>query len=91
MLQLILTGLNGLWRRLQELQSLKQLTAPISVAQSIQEKTSILPDYDFASGSGAVNGTSVSGVVGAAMTCVLAGAAGGIIVFLKRRNGHKRQ
>ena len=62
-----------------------------SVAQSIQEKTSILPDYDFASGSGAVNGTSVSGVVGAAMTCVLAGAAGGIIVFLKRRNGHKRQ
>ena len=62
-----------------------------SAAQSIQDKTSILPDYDFASGSGAVNGTSVSGVVGAAMTCILAGAAGGIIVLIKRRGGHKKQ
>ncbi len=65
-----------------------------NAAQSVQDKTSILPDYDFADGtsdSSHVSGTSVSGIVGAAMTCVLAGAAGGIIVLLKRRNGHKKQ
>ena len=65
-----------------------------NAAQSVQDKTSILPDYDFADGTSDnshVSGTSVSGIVGAAMTCVLAGAAGGIIVLLKRRNGHKKQ
>lgn len=65
-----------------------------SAAQAVQDKTSILPDYDFAGGTadGAhVSGTSVSGIVGAAMTCVLAGAAGGIIVLVKRRSGHRKQ
>lgn len=57
-------------------------------AQDIQERTSILPDYDFADG-GWVGGTSISGIVGAAMTFVLAGAAGGLIVLIKRRNRRK--
>lgn len=65
-----------------------------NAAQSVQDKISILPDYDFAEGASFnshVSGTSVSGIVGAAMTCVLAGAAGGIIVLLKHRNEHKKQ
>ena len=64
-----------------------------SAAKAVQDKTSILPDYDFAEGTadGAhISGTSVSGIAGAAMTCVLAGAAGGIIVLVKRRNSHKK-
>lgn len=61
-------------------------------AQSIQDKTSILPDYDFKSENdshGNINGTSSSGIIGAAMTCALAAAAGGIIVLIKRRNRRK--
>ncbi len=57
------------------------------VTGSIQEKTAILPDYDYAEGTeGLGNGTSVSGLLGAGITFVLAGALG----FLMRKLGKKR-
>lgn len=64
-----------------------------NTAQSVQDKTSILPDYDFddASDDARVNGTSISGIVGSAMTCILAGAAGGVIILLKHCRKHKKQ
>jgi cobalt/nickel transport system permease protein len=54
-----------------------------SAAAAAQESIALLPDYDFADGEG--NGTSLSGVVGALMTCALAAAAGGAVVLYKRR------
>ena len=54
-----------------------------SAAASAQERIAVLPDYDFADGSG--TGTTVSGLVGAALTTVLAGAAGLAITAVKRR------
>lgn len=41
---------------------------------AIQQKISILPDYDFKDGRG--KGTSFAGVTGAGITCLLIGAAG---------------
>ena len=52
-------------------------------AAALQEATAILPDYDFKAGEG--TGTSASGIVGALMTCALAGAAGFGTILLKRR------
>lgn len=56
-----------------------------AAAASVQERTALLPDYSFAGGSGAPVGTSVSGVVGAALTFALAGAAGGAVLLVKKR------
>jgi len=62
---------------------------------NVQEKTSILPDYSFKSSgdeedessSFAANaGTSISGIVGGAMTLVLAGGIGGAIWLVKRKS-----
>lgn len=52
-------------------------------AAALQEHTALLPDYDFGTDEGI--GTGVSGLTGALLTCVLAGAAGGIINLCKRR------
>lgn len=52
-------------------------------AAALQEATAILPDYDFKAGEG--TGTSASGIVGALMTCALAGVAGFGTILLKRR------
>lgn len=52
-------------------------------ASEIQEQTAVLPDYDFSNGQG--TGTSVSGIVGALLTCALAGIAGFIIKAIKNR------
>lgn len=65
-------------------------------AQALQDKTSIMPDYDFksddsADSDGKISGTSASGIIGAAMTCALAAAAGGIITFIKRQNRRKKK
>lgn len=54
---------------------------------SIQESTAFLPDYSFKStdGEGSVAGTSVSGIVGAGITLLLAGGTGYLIYAVKRR------
>ena len=62
-------------------------SAASDAAASIQEKTSFLPDYAF-KGSDSPMGTTVSGIVGAAMVAaaaLLICLAGG--VFRKRRHG----
>lgn len=51
-------------------------------AADIQNHTAILPDYDFAAGDG--TGASASGLAGALITCVLAGAAGDVVMLCKR-------
>ena len=53
-------------------------------AAGLQEATAFLPDYDFKAGEG--NGTSVSGIVGALLTCALAGIAGIGATVLKKRH-----
>jgi cobalt/nickel transport system permease protein len=54
-------------------------------AGAIQEATAIMPDYDFrdAGEEGSGIGTTVAGILGAAITCLLAGAAGFIIHRVK--------
>ena len=56
-------------------------------AANIQESTAFLPDYGFksADGEGSAAGTSVSGIVGAGITLVLAGGTGYLIYAVKRR------
>jgi len=55
---------------------------------SIQEKTAVLPDYDFkASDSGVISGTTVSGIVGAAMTLLL---TIGIATFIRKTRKNKK-
>ncbi|WP_010254489.1 energy-coupling factor ABC transporter permease [Treponema primitia] len=57
-------------------------------AGAIQEATAFMPDYDFpnAGEEGSGIGTTVAGIVGAALTCLLAGAAGFIIHRVKNRH-----
>ncbi len=55
-----------------------------SLLGAVQEKISLLPDYDFKSQEG--SGTSFSGIIGAGVTCVLALSAGGLIRIVKKRN-----
>ncbi len=52
-------------------------------AAQIQEQTAFLPDYDYADGHG--TGTSVSGIVGGALTFVLAGLTGFLISRSKKK------
>lgn len=56
-------------------------------AAAIQESTAFMPDYDYASAGedGSATGTSVAGIVGSAMTLLLAGAAGFAISKAKAR------
>lgn len=58
-----------------------------SSAGSIQESTAFLPDYAFKStdGDGSAAGTSVSGIVGAGITLILAGGTGYLIYAIKRK------
>jgi cobalt/nickel transport system permease protein len=57
-------------------------------AEAIQEATAFMPDYNFpnAEEDGSAAGTSVAGIVGAALTCLLAGGAGFIIYRIKIRH-----
>jgi cobalt/nickel transport system permease protein len=67
----------------------EELTADGSVyeaAANIQESTALLPDYDFKSQEG--TGTSASGVIGAALTALLAFLAGAVIVLIKKKTTH---
>ena len=52
-------------------------------AASLQERTAFLPDYAFASDPDNAAGTSLSGIIGAAITFALAGAAGLVITRMK--------
>ena len=56
-------------------------------AATLQEKTAFLPDYAYtgADGEGSAGGTSLSGIVGALLTFLLAGGIGWLITSLKRR------
>jgi len=58
-------------------------------AAAIQESTAFMPDYDYASAGedGSATGASVAGIVGSAMTLLLAGAAGFVISRAKGRKG----
>ena len=51
----------------------------------IQEATSVMPDYAFKD-SDSVAGTSVAGVVGSAVTMLLAGGVGILISKAKRKS-----
>ncbi|WP_245534781.1 energy-coupling factor ABC transporter permease [Treponema primitia] len=55
-------------------------------AEAIQEATAFMPDYNFrdAGEDGSAIGTTVAGIVGAAFTALLAGAAGFVIYKVKR-------
>jgi cobalt/nickel transport system permease protein len=53
-------------------------------AAAAQAQTALLPDYAFASDPDNAAGTSVSGLVGAVITCALAGVAGLIISIVKK-------
>ncbi|MFP3043737.1 energy-coupling factor ABC transporter permease [Treponema primitia] len=57
-------------------------------AEAIQGATAFMPNYDFpnAGEEGSGIGTTVAGIAGAALTCLLAGAAGFIIHRVKNRN-----
>ncbi|MDR2357448.1 MAG: energy-coupling factor ABC transporter permease [Oscillospiraceae bacterium] len=57
----------------------KAETGSAGMADSIQESTAFLPDYAFASDPDNAAGTTVSGIVGGALTLILAGGAGLII------------
>lgn len=61
---------------------LERSDAVHKAAADMQNHTSILPDYDFANGEG--NGTSIAGIAGAAMTCILAGGIG-VVLSVRRR------
>lgn len=50
-------------------------------ARSVQEKTALLPDYEFSTGGG----TGAAGLAGAVLTCALAFGAGLVIAAAKRR------
>jgi len=67
-----------------------------STFSDIQEKTAVLPDYTFKVPDGATEltetaalaGTSVSGLVGGAMTLVLAGLIGFAVTRFRKRETH---
>ena len=57
-------------------------------AAALQEKTALMPDYDYADGEG--NGTSTAGVVGSALTFILAGGVGLALAAAKKRRAKQR-
>ncbi len=57
-----------------------------NTAASVQKSTAVMPDYDFASDQGQGQGTTVAGLLGAALTCALAGIIGLSIALCKRRS-----
>ncbi len=62
-----------------------------STAAAIQESTAFLPDYDYSTAGedGSATGTTVSGIVGSAMTFALAGVTGLLISRAKKSGGNK--
>ncbi len=56
-------------------------------AAKVQEQTAFLPDYTFkgAAGANSAAGTSVSGILGGAITCAVAAGAGVVLYAVKKR------
>lgn len=56
-------------------------------AKAMQEKTVIMPDYDYASQTSkpAVNGTSAAGLLGSLLTFALTAVLGALVVITRRR------
>ena len=61
---------------------LERSTEVHQAAQTVQQKTALLPDYELPNGEG----TGAAGVVGAALTCALALGAGVAVSSIKRRS-----
>ena len=59
--------------------------AIFEAAEGIQERTAFLPDYAFASDPDNAAGTSLSGIIGATITFLLAGVTGLIITKVKKK------
>ena len=59
-------------------------------AADIQEKTALMPDYE-APVDNASASTSLAGVAGSVMTFLLAGAAGGVILTVKKRKQKEKK
>lgn len=60
-------------------------------AAAAQEATAFMPDYDYAGeNGGAINGTTVAGIVGGVLTFVLAGGVGLVISKVKKKNVVKK-
>lgn len=73
-----------------ELESQEQGSAAHAAqkAGEVQEKTAIMPDYEYADGSG---GTSAAGILGAVLTCAAAGAIGGGILLARKVGNRKKE
>ena len=56
------------------------------ITANIQDSTAFLPDYEFAGDPGNALGTSLSGLIGAAVTFGIAAATGLVISIVKKRN-----
>ena len=65
-------------------QELETEGAIFDAAAKAQKSVAFMPDYVFESEPGNTAGTSVAGIVGAAITFVMAGATGLIITFVKK-------
>ncbi|MDR1915685.1 MAG: energy-coupling factor ABC transporter permease [Synergistaceae bacterium] len=68
---------------------LERTGSAYETAAMIQERTAFMPDYDFKSAGedGSTFGTTTAGIVGGAMTLLLACAAGAIVAVFKRHGG----
>ena len=62
---------------------LSRTDAVHEMAAEVQTRIALLPNYDFASGEG--RGTSAAGLIGAGLTCALAGGAGAAVALIKHR------
>jgi cobalt/nickel transport system permease protein len=60
-----------------------------NIGEKIQEATAFLPDYNFREDAGPL-GTSAAGVIGSAMTLVLAVGTGGVIYAVRRYGARKK-
>ncbi|MDO5296250.1 MAG: energy-coupling factor ABC transporter permease [bacterium] len=76
-------GLEWSIQRITGSAELERSGAVHSQAAAVQKSLAVLPDYDFPSGEG--QGTSASGLLGAALTCALAGIMGLAVSFCKKR------
>jgi cobalt/nickel transport system permease protein len=55
-------------------------------AESFQESTALMKDYDLPGGEGSPVGTAAAGIVGALITAAVAGAAGFAVYLAKRKS-----
>ncbi len=59
-------------------------------AADIQEKTALMPDYEVPVDNASAS-TSLAGVAGSIMTFLLAGAAGGVVLTVKKRKQREKK